>query len=129
MITGLIIGLSILFLVLIGLFIHKVFKSKMQFRGEILATLFFIAAIIVSVNMFGFAIYIDDKGEVVDTFNLSETYVELDNLNGVFEKLVIAYNRDGITFNENYDRIFGDYHSANIVEIRRDVLGTKAVFI
>lgn len=128
MILGFIFGLSILFLVLIVLFILKLAKSKVELKSDIIATLFFIASIIISANIFAGAIYIDDGGTVINKFDLNQTFVEVHSDNGFLDYVIVTYNKNGITLSEKYDRVFGNYLNSTNIEIRQDALGMKTVF-
>lgn len=128
MILGFIFGLSILFLVLITLFILKLAKSKVELKSDIIATLFFIASIIISANIFAGAIYVDDGGTVINKFDLNQTFVEVHSDNGFLDYVIVTYNKNGITLSEKYDRVFGNYLNSTNIEIRQDALGMKTVF-
>lgn len=128
MILGFIFGLSILFLVLIVLFILKLAKSKVELKSDIIATLFFIASIIISANIFAGAIYVDDGGTVINKFDLNQTFVEVHSDNGFLDYVIVTYNKNGITLSEKYDRVFGNYLNSTNIEIRQDALGMKTVF-
>lgn len=128
MILGFIFGLSILFLVLITLFILKLAKSKVELKSDMIATLFFIASIIISANIFAGAIYVDDGGTVINKFDLNQTFVEVHSDNGFLDYVIVTYNKNGITLSEKYDRVFGNYLNSTNIEIRQDALGMKTVF-
>lgn len=128
MILGFIFGLSILFLVLITLFILKLAKSKVELKSDIIAVLFFIASIIISANIFAGAIYVDDGGTVINKFDLNQTFVEVHSDNGFLDYVIVTYNKNGITLSEKYDRVFGNYLNSTNIEIRQDALGMKTVF-
>lgn len=128
MILGFIFGLSILFLVLIVLFILKLAKSKVELKSDMIATLFFIASIIISANIFAGAIYVDDGGTVINKFDLNQTFVEVHSDNGFLDYVIVTYNKNGITLSEKYDRVFGNYLNSTNIEIRQDALGMKTVF-
>lgn len=128
MMLGFIFGLSILFLVLIVLFILKLAKSKVELKSDIIATLFFIASIIISANIFAGAIYVDDGGTVINKFDLNQTFVEVHSDNGFLDYVIVTYNKNGITLSEKYDRVFGNYLNSTNIEIRQDALGMKTVF-
>lgn len=128
MILGFIFGLSILFLVLITLFILKLAKSKIELKSDMIAVLFFIASIIISANIFAGAIYVDDGGTVINKFDLNQTFVEVHSDNGFLDYVIVTYNKNGITLSEKYDRVFGNYLNSTNIEIRQDALGMKTVF-
>ena len=128
MILGFIFGLSILFLVLIVLFILKLAKSKVELKSDMIAVLFFIASIIISANIFAGAIYVDDGGTVINKFDLNQTFVEVHSDNGFLDYVIVTYNENGITLSEKYDRVFGNYLNSTNIEIRQDALGMKTVF-
>lgn len=128
MILGFIFGLSILFLVLITLFILKLAKSKVELKSDMIAVLFFVASIIISANIFACAIYVDDGGTVINKFDLNQTFVEVHSDNGFLDYVIVTYNKNGITLSEKYDRVFGNYLNSTNIEIRQDALGMKTVF-